>query len=228
MKTYYDVLGVSPTASQEEIKRAYLLRSKMLHPDRFDQTRQNAEWQLANELLKELNHAYAVLKEPVARAEYDRSNLSSGSPPHKPPPQTQPQQKPTPPPQKAPWTNFVKGAGGEHVTRVLVRGIMWFLSATVLLLIWWAASRGSDEKQRAFQERRRAANFSEFQKSMNEYEEKKREAAWQHEAARLLPLQAGFADPSLDPAYKARAHAQRNNFQSIRGSAFAPSPPHSN
>jgi curved DNA-binding protein CbpA len=51
----------------------YMLRTKMLHPDRFDQTSQRAEWNLANEMLKELNHAYGLLGDAASRAEYDRS-----------------------------------------------------------------------------------------------------------------------------------------------------------
>jgi hypothetical protein len=81
VKTYYDILGVPPDASSDDVRKAYLLRSKMLHPDRFDQVRQRDEWHLANEMLKELNHAYNVLKEPSSRAKYDRSFGRSASPP---------------------------------------------------------------------------------------------------------------------------------------------------
>jgi DnaJ-domain-containing protein 1 len=81
VKTYYDILGVPPNASWGDIRKAYLLRSKMLHPDRFNQSRQKDEWHLANEMLKELNHAYSIVKEPSSRAAYDRSFGRSASPP---------------------------------------------------------------------------------------------------------------------------------------------------
>ena len=42
-----------------------------MHPDRFSQTKQRAEWELANEMLKELNVAYDALKDPVSRRDYD-------------------------------------------------------------------------------------------------------------------------------------------------------------
>lgn len=70
-KTHYDTLGVQRTASAEEIRQAYLLRSKVLHPDRFDAATQAREWKMANELLRELNDAYAVLRETRLRGMYD-------------------------------------------------------------------------------------------------------------------------------------------------------------
>jgi formylglycine-generating enzyme required for sulfatase activity/DnaJ-domain-containing protein 1 len=71
LKTHYDTLGVPPSASAAEIKKAFILRTKMMHPDRFSQTKQRAEWELANEMLKELNVAYDALKDPRSRREYD-------------------------------------------------------------------------------------------------------------------------------------------------------------
>ena len=50
----------------------------MLHPDRFNQTTQKAEWALANEMFKELNHAYDILKNPVKRNQYDYTIGSHG------------------------------------------------------------------------------------------------------------------------------------------------------
>ncbi len=74
----YDVLGIPTDAKPEQIRRAYILRTKMLHPDRFDQASERAEWGLANEMLKELNHAYGVLSDAASRASYD----SADSRPH--------------------------------------------------------------------------------------------------------------------------------------------------
>jgi hypothetical protein len=79
-KTYYDTLGVSQAATSEQIREAYLVRSKMFHPDRFDQSRQATEWCLANEMLKELNQAYNVLRDPRSRSAYD-STLKAAQPP---------------------------------------------------------------------------------------------------------------------------------------------------
>jgi hypothetical protein len=104
MKSFYDILGVSKFASDVEIKKAYILRSKMMHPDRFNQTSQKAEWDMANEMLKELNHAYGVLKDPVSRSAYDRTMGRGYSNQSAPPPQSSTQSSPpprqTPPPQQ--------------------------------------------------------------------------------------------------------------------------------
>ena len=63
--------SVPMSASAADIKKAFILRTKMMHPDRFSQTKQRAEWELANEMLKELNVAYDALKDHVSRREYD-------------------------------------------------------------------------------------------------------------------------------------------------------------
>jgi hypothetical protein len=98
-KNLYDLLGVAPNATDDQIRKAYLLRSKMMHPDRFDQTRQRAEWELANEILKELNHAYQVLRDSSSRSQYDRK--IAGATHSAPPPRQSsppPQQRSGPPP----------------------------------------------------------------------------------------------------------------------------------
>ena len=104
MKSFYDILGVSKFASDVEIKKAYILRSKMMHPDRFNQTSQKAEWDMANEMLKELNLAYGVLKDPVSRSAYDLTIGGGYSNQSAPPPQSSTQSSPpprqTPPPQQ--------------------------------------------------------------------------------------------------------------------------------
>jgi hypothetical protein len=96
MKSFYDILGVSKFASDVEIKKAYILRSKMMHPDRFNQTSQKAEWAMANEMIKELNNAYEVLKHPLNRSAYDRSMGGGYSQQSAPPPQSSTYSSPPP------------------------------------------------------------------------------------------------------------------------------------
>ncbi len=63
---YYALLGISPTASDDEIKRAYRNMARELHPDT---TGGDAE---AEAQFKEVTRAYEVLRDPERRARYDR------------------------------------------------------------------------------------------------------------------------------------------------------------
>jgi molecular chaperone DnaJ len=65
-KDYYDVLGVSPSASEKEITRAYRKLAKENHPDANPN---NAE---AEERFKEASAANDVLSDPEKRKEYDQ------------------------------------------------------------------------------------------------------------------------------------------------------------
>lgn len=71
MKNYYELLGVSQTASSEEIRQAYLLLCRLVHPDHFNPQEQTEEWECANQMLAEINEAYSVLKDPARRKIYD-------------------------------------------------------------------------------------------------------------------------------------------------------------
>jgi molecular chaperone DnaJ len=66
MADYFDVLEVSRTASDEEIKTAYRRLAMRWHPDRNNGSMQ------AEEKFKELTEAYDVLRDPQKRAAYER------------------------------------------------------------------------------------------------------------------------------------------------------------
>ncbi|MBP8298305.1 MAG: DnaJ domain-containing protein [Burkholderiales bacterium] len=65
-KDYYEVLGVKPDASADEIKSAYRKLARKYHPDVSKE--KNAE-----ERFKDINEAFEALKDPERRAEYDRA-----------------------------------------------------------------------------------------------------------------------------------------------------------
>src|SRR5690606_31968426 len=72
-RDYYEVLSVSRTASDGEIKSAYRKLAVQYHPDKNPG---NAE---AEEKFKECAEAYAVLSDPQKRAAYDRFGHTGGS-----------------------------------------------------------------------------------------------------------------------------------------------------
>ena len=65
-RDYYEVLGVSRTAAEQEIKSAYRKLALQFHPDR------NPDNPQAEERFKECSEAYAILADSEKRARYDR------------------------------------------------------------------------------------------------------------------------------------------------------------
>ncbi len=64
-KDYYNILGVSKSASAGDIKKAYRKLAMKYHPDR------NQENKAAEDKFKEISEAYAVLNDPGKRKQYD-------------------------------------------------------------------------------------------------------------------------------------------------------------
>jgi DnaJ-class molecular chaperone len=72
---YYDILGVTKSASADEIKKAYRKQALEWHPDRHQ-----ADKEAAEKRFKEINEAYQVLSDTQKRSAYDQYGHSAFSP----------------------------------------------------------------------------------------------------------------------------------------------------
>jgi curved DNA-binding protein CbpA len=78
MSDHYTLLGVAPSASAAEIRKAYALLAREKHPDRF---RDPAEKKRAEDVFQEITEAFNTLMNPARRREYDETR-------HRPQPRT--------------------------------------------------------------------------------------------------------------------------------------------
>ena len=65
-RDYYEVLGVDKSATESQIKKAYLSKAKQYHPD------VNPGNKEAEQKFKEVNEAYSILSDAEKRGQYDR------------------------------------------------------------------------------------------------------------------------------------------------------------
>ena len=73
-RDYYEVLGVSRGASEDEIKKAYKKMARKYHPDL------NPGDKTAEEKFKEVNEAYEVLSDADKKARYDQYGFAGVDP----------------------------------------------------------------------------------------------------------------------------------------------------
>lgn len=73
-RDYYEVLGISKGASEEEIKKAYKKLARKYHPD------MNPGDKEAEEKFKEINEANVVLSDPEKKARYDQYGFAGVDP----------------------------------------------------------------------------------------------------------------------------------------------------
>ncbi|CAG8556995.1 11944_t:CDS:2 [Ambispora gerdemannii] len=66
----YNILGIERTATAEELRKAYITRSRICHPDKFP------GYPKATEAFQKLSYAYETLNKPSSRRAYDVSGSS--------------------------------------------------------------------------------------------------------------------------------------------------------
>ncbi|MEO8727062.1 MAG: molecular chaperone DnaJ [Acidobacteriaceae bacterium] len=77
-RDYYEVLSVSRTAVDQEIKSSYRKIAMQYHPDRTAHLA-DGERKIAEEKFKEASEAYSILSDPDKRANYDRFGHASAN-----------------------------------------------------------------------------------------------------------------------------------------------------
>lgn len=139
MATHYDILGVPPQSSVEDIRRAYLQLARELHPDRTGGAPQ-AEAERNARRMQEVNEAWRVLREPASRGAYDRWLLGAARPPRPA------RSEPAPPPRHAlldddddddfdrPFTSPAAEPGDIGVS--VARALPWVAVTVILLAIF--------------------------------------------------------------------------------------------
>ncbi len=91
---YYEILKISQTANESEIKSSYKKLVKQYHPDLY-----SGDKNFAEQKIKEINEAYDILSNPETKTEYDEYlNLQQTSP------ETHTKSQPTATPTESPST----------------------------------------------------------------------------------------------------------------------------
>lgn len=143
MATLYDVLGVPPRASQDEVRRAYYELARSLHPDHHEGVSPDPQ------RLHEVNEAWRVLRDPATRSSYDRSiegRTRGRRQPYRP---RHAAPDPAPPDDDdldVPFRGRTVEPGDVGIS--VVRGLPWIAVALVLavIFVFTAFAGGRDEQ----------------------------------------------------------------------------------
>ncbi len=65
-KNYYDILGVDANADLSVIKKEYVKKARLLHPDNY-QDLSKSELEIREKQMKDLNGAWSIISNPEKR-----------------------------------------------------------------------------------------------------------------------------------------------------------------
>lgn len=120
MTNHYELLGVSPQATSEEIKRAFRHEISRYHPDKVQHLGREFQ-ELAADRATDLTRAYRVLTDAAARATYDEELRRGVAVPPPSPVAPTPEPAAAPPPPPAPETEPAapprRDRTGDHFVR---------------------------------------------------------------------------------------------------------------
>ncbi len=142
MKNYYAILGVSHTATPDDIKKAFRKLAVQFHPDKNPDPK-------AEVIFKELSEAYDVLSDWEKRKMYDLSfenPFDLKTPPPPPPkPHRDPRYKPKPPGYKPPKRHTVRDTMSEYLRYFRVGSWIGTIFFAVLLIDFVVPARVVEE-----------------------------------------------------------------------------------
>lgn len=115
MKDYYTILGLSPTCSQEEIRRQYRKLAMQFHPDR------NTGSPESEERFKQIAEAYGVLGDSDKRREFDLSRRKTTPSSSKKAPPKHKDFQSSRPPKRSPHS-FTQAASPDQQSRGVAQG----------------------------------------------------------------------------------------------------------
>ncbi|MGB0672093.1 MAG: DnaJ domain-containing protein, partial [Rhodospirillales bacterium] len=139
MRDPYRILGLTPKAGAEDIKRAYRRLARELHPDT---AKGDA---LAEDTFKDITAAYNLLSDPDQRAAFDRGDIDANGQKIRRGPQGGGRPGARPGGRKGPFDRFFrdKGASGHGASPVTVNGANVTYTLTVSFM---EATRGCTKR----------------------------------------------------------------------------------
>lgn len=128
--THYDVLGVATTADTAEVRRAYLARARLLHPDRSSGM-PAATAAERSRAMQDVNEAWRVLRAPASRAAYD-ARLAGPSGPRRPNGAGPARRPPGPDVDLDPRPYYERPEGMVDPSASIIRSLPWMVVLVVL------------------------------------------------------------------------------------------------